>query len=91
MAHTSYRSSDGLNDVPVSLQTPLPVTASAGTASDGSALPANFDSLASNTSDRDGSGNLLSESRTDGTNTWTQTYTRDANGDITATSAWVKS
>jgi hypothetical protein len=27
MAHANYRSSDGLNDVPVSLQTPLPVTA----------------------------------------------------------------
>lgn len=63
----------------------------AGTDANGDPLPANFDSLPRDTSDRDAEKNLLSESRTDGVTTWTQTYTRDADGDITLTSEWVPS
>lgn len=38
----------------------------------------------------DGSGNLLTDTFTDGTYTWTQTYTWTA-GNLTSISAWVRS
>lgn len=62
----------------------------AGSDSTGAALPTTFDSLGS-TFTRNASGSIATESRTDGTNTWTQTYTRDGSDNITAISKWVKS
>ena len=40
---------------------------------------------------RDGSGNVMTVTATDGTNTWVKTYTRDGSGNVTAESRWVKS
>jgi len=90
MPHANYRAADGLNDVPVSDATPFPVKTSAGVDSTGTALPTNFDSLGS-TFTRNASGSIATEARTDGTNTWTQTYTRDGSDNITTISKWVKS
>jgi hypothetical protein len=39
---------------------------------------------------RDASGNLLTTTRTDGTNSWVQTITRDASGNLATQSLWVK-
>ena len=76
-------------ETPVSPLNPMPVTSS-GTDSAGDALPSNFDSLAS-TFTRNATGSIATEARTNGTNTWTQTYTRDASDNITTISKWVKS
>lgn len=58
--------------------------------SNGDALPSNFNSLAS-VFTRNGTGSIVTEARSDGTNTWTQTYTRDGSDNISAISKWVKS
>lgn len=67
--------------------------ADALTDASGGALPANFDTLARDTSNRDAVGALLTEVRTDGVNNWTQTYGRGGvvGGPILTTSKWVKS
>jgi hypothetical protein len=86
---TTYVDPDGVTK-PAKI---LKVAVAAGTAADGTALPANFDSLASDTSDRDAAGALLSEVRTDGVTTWTQTYNRGGvvGGPILSTSEWAPS
>lgn len=60
-----------------------------GVDSTGLNLPPDLEFMAS-TFTRDGSGNILTEARTNGTNTWTQTYTRDSSGNISAISQWVR-
>lgn len=39
---------------------------------------------------RDGNGNLLTMTKTDGTTSWVQTITRDANGNLATQSQWVR-
>lgn len=65
------------------------VMGNAGAASDGSALPAGFDSLPQAIT-YNGDGTVNTIALTDGTSHWTQTmgYTT---GNLTSVSAWVKS
>lgn len=65
---------------------PMPVT-SGGTAADGTALPANFDSLQRNFT-YNGDGTVATEYRTDTVSTWTKTFTY-VSGNTTAISKWV--
>ena len=62
---------------------------SAGTDSTGSALPANFDSLAQTLTP--GTYGPTAVSATDGVNTWTQSLAYDGSGNLTGVSAWVRS
>lgn len=48
------------------------------------------DSYAISAVTRDASGNLLTETRTDGTTSWVRTITRDANGNLATQSRWVR-
>lgn len=48
------------------------------------------DSYAISDVTRDASGNLLTETRTDGTTSWVRTITRDANGNLSTMSKWVR-
>lgn len=48
------------------------------------------DSLRTSAVTRDANRNLLTETKTDGTNTWVYTITRDANGDFASDTLWVR-
>lgn len=50
----------------------------------------NPDSCATTAVTRDAAGNLLTMTISDGTNSWKQTITRDANGDLATVSLWVR-
>lgn len=56
----------------------------------GNVLPSDFDSLAV-TFTRNPSGSIATESRTNGANTWVQTYARDGSDNVTGISKWMKS
>lgn len=66
---------------------PVVIYGTAGTASDGSSLPANFDSLQRNFT-YNGDGTVATEYRTDDVSTWTKTFTY-VSGNTTAISKWV--
>lgn len=48
------------------------------------------DSYATSATTRDTAGNLLTMTITDGTTSWVQTITRDASGNLSAMSKWVR-
>jgi len=48
------------------------------------------DSMRTSAVTRDASGNLLTMTKTDGTNTWVYTITRDANGYFASDTLWVR-
>jgi len=48
------------------------------------------DSYATTAVTRDASGNLLTQTVTDGADEWVQTITRDGNGNLSTVSAWVR-
>lgn len=57
---------------------------------DSTGAPINPDNMAITAVTRDGDGNLLTMTITDGTSSWVQTITRDANGNLATQSVWVK-
>lgn len=60
-----------------------------GNDSSGNYLPSDFETLQT-TLTRNGTGSIVTEARTNGTNTWTRTYTRDGSDNVTGISTWVK-
>ena len=76
------------SDTPVDVKGRQIISAVSGSVdSDGGLIPANY---AISAVTRDASGNLLTQTITDGADSWMQTITRDVDGNLATMSQWVR-